>query len=208
MKRATVGVRMHSGWGAVVAVSNTAGNVEIVERTRIDVIDAKLPGAKQPYHFARKIGLPEGEKHIAHCAADSGRLALAALEKIVQRLATCDYGITGCAVVLASGRALPSLPEILASHSLIHTAEGELFRKSVIGACEKLGIKVTGIPERQLEERAKAAFGKSAAVTAAKRIANMGKTLGPPWTSGQKNATLAAWIVLQSDSTHSKRAHG
>ncbi|MFZ0213531.1 MAG: hypothetical protein WAL55_12540 [Candidatus Acidiferrales bacterium] len=196
MKPAAIGVRMHSGWGAVVTVSGAADAVEIVDRRRIDVIDAKTPGAKQPYHFARDLGLPEGEKHLARCVAASGRLALAALREIIEELTARDYCVTGCAVVLASGRALPPLTEILAAHPLIHTAEGEFFRESVRSACEHLEIKVTGIRERELEERAKAAFGKSAAAAVTKRIANMGKTLGSPWTQDHKKAALAAWMVL------------
>ena len=35
MKRAAIGFRMHSGWGALVAVSHHAGTVKILERRRI-----------------------------------------------------------------------------------------------------------------------------------------------------------------------------
>ena len=74
-----------------------------------------------------------------------------------------NYRVVGCAILLASGRALPSLSKILASHALVHTAEGEFFRKVVREACEHCGIPVVGFRERELDERAKATFGVAAA---------------------------------------------
>lgn len=200
MKPATIGIRMHSGWGALVAVSDNAGTVQIIDRRRIAVTDAKMPGMNQPYHFAKNLGLPEGEKHLARCAAISGRLALDALREIVQELAARDYSVTRGAVTLASGRPLPSLSGILASHALIHTAEGEFFRRSVWKACENLGMNVAGIRERELEEHAKRMLGRSAAELL-RKIASLGKALGPPWTKDQKTAALGAWIVLQGKRT-------
>ena len=96
---------------------------------------------------------------------------------------------------MAAGRSLPSLLEILASHPLIHTAEGEFFRKSVISACERLTLPVTQIRERELEERAQLVFGKKAALVS-RRIAAMGKSIGPPWTADHKSAALAALLTL------------
>jgi len=111
-----------------------------------------------------------------------------------------DYAVKACAVVLASGRALPSLPKILASHPLMHTAEGEFFRRAVWNACEKLKIQVSGVRERDLETQAKSVLGKSAAA-AVKRISKMGKSIGSPWTQDHKSAALAAWIILHENKT-------
>jgi len=45
MKRAALGVRMHSGWGALVAVANCTGMVEVIARRRITLIGPGTPGA-------------------------------------------------------------------------------------------------------------------------------------------------------------------
>jgi hypothetical protein len=37
MKRAAIGVRMHSGWGALVVVSNGVGTMEIIDRRRVAI---------------------------------------------------------------------------------------------------------------------------------------------------------------------------
>ena len=195
MKRAALGFRMHSGWGVLVAVSGDASSVEVVDRRRIVITDATIPGATQPYHHAANMGLQQSESHIANCAALSKRLALAAIEQVVRELDGRQYRVVGSAVLLASGRALPSLAKILAAHPLIHTAEGEFFRNSIRNACERLKISVEAIRERELEERMKAAFGNSASQMQ-REIATAGSSIGPPWTKDHKAAALAALLVL------------
>jgi hypothetical protein len=106
-----------------------------------------------------------------------------------------QYWVVGCAMLLASGRALPPLPKILDSHALIHTAEGEFFRNVVREACEECRIPVVGIRERELDEHADAVFGKAAA-RVQRFISKLGKTVGSPWTRDEKTATLAALMLL------------
>lgn len=200
MKRAAFGFRMHSGWGVLVTVSGDSRSLEIVDRRHLVVTDAAISGATQPYHHAATLDPKESEKHVANCEAASERLALAAIEKMIRQLEG-QYQIVGAAVLLAAGRPLPSLAKILASHPLIHTAEGEFFRNVVKRACERLSIPVEAIRERELEERAKAAFGKAASRVQF-RIANAGKSMGPPWTKDHKAAALAAIMLLSTTSEH------
>lgn len=178
-----------------MAVSGKPGALEVLDRRRIVITDPKIPGAVQPYHFAQKLGLRDAPKYLANCAAVSERLALAAIRGIVENLRDRQYRVVGSAVLLASGRPLPSLSKILASHALIHTAEGEFFRRTFREACERLAIHVTEFRERELDEHAKAVFGRAGAPLR-RKIANLGKSLGPPWTQDQKAAALAAWMVL------------
>ena len=119
---------------------------------------------------------------------------------MVRELDARHYRIVGAAVLLASGRPLPSLAKILASHPLIHTAEGEFFRNAVRRACEGLKISVTTVRERELEERAKTAFG-DAASRVRRRIASLGSSIGPPWTKDHKTAALAAAMILAREET-------
>jgi len=195
MKRAAIGFRMHSGWGALVAVSQTAGALEVVERRRIVVIEPKIPGTKQPYHFSERLDFPEAEKFLTECFAASWRLALGAIRESAESLEARHYSVAGAAVVLASGRALPPLPKILGSHALIHTAEGEFFREAVWRACQSLDIAITGFRERDLDDVMAVAFGKAASKIW-RQVSSLGRSIGPPWTTDQKTAALAALLKL------------
>jgi hypothetical protein len=195
MKTAAFGFRMHSGWGVLVAVCGNADSMEIVHRCRIVVMDSSIPGGKQPYHYAAELPDEKRGQHISKCATLSESMARAAIEESLQELQKRQYQIKSAAVLMASGRVLPSLSKILASHPLIHTAEGEFFRNAVIEACAELKVLVEQIRERELDDRAKSAFGKSAAQVS-RKISGMRTILGPPWTADYKTAALAALLSL------------
>jgi hypothetical protein len=195
MKPAVIGVKIHSGWGVLVALSGSVNSVEIAERRRIVITDPKLPRANQPYHHAATLGLPEAKQHLAKCTAVSEGLCSAAIRQAVEALNKGDYQVVAAAVLLASGRPLPSLPQVLRSHPLIHTAEGEFFRRVIEQSFDHLKIPVTKIRERDLDRLAETALGDTADQLR-NAIAGLKRSLGPPWTKDHKLAAFAAAILL------------
>jgi hypothetical protein len=192
---------MHSGWGVLVAVTGDARSPQLANRRRIVVMDPNVPGGNQPFHYAAGLksrGSQNCEEYISKCAALSETMALAAIVDAVQELKANRYSVAKAAVLTSGGRPLPSLDRIIASHPLIHTAEGEFFRKAVMKACERFNIAVEGIRERELGQLAKKTYA-SAAARVQSKIANLGKSVGPPWTSDHKNATLAALVMLDRE---------
>ncbi len=195
MNECAIGIRVHSGWGALVAVTGEPAAIEVINRQRIEIVDRKAAGAVQPYHFARELALHLAEKHIAKSAAAANQLAIDAMREVAERLRGRDYKVVRAAILLSSWRPDPTIEKILASHAMIHAAEGKFFRKSFGEACLALRIPIVGMLERDLEERAMSRLGKDTQRLKV-RINGLGKTLGPPWTSDQKTATLAAMIAL------------
>jgi hypothetical protein len=195
MKTSAIGVSVHSGWAALVAVCGAGSTAEILTRARVNIIDAKMPGAFQPYHFGMNLSLAKAEEHIANCAAISKRMAVAALRPIVADLKSRGYRVKGCAILQGAGRKLPPLAQILAAHPLIHTAEGVFFRRIFQEAFEQLQLRVMGFRGRDLDELSGAILGKKAPALR-RKIGNFGKELGPPWTTDQKSAALAAFLLL------------
>jgi hypothetical protein len=193
--RAAIGIRAHSGWAAAMVVSGVPGAIEVIERRKIVITQPGMPGANQPYHFASDLELPDAERHLARCAAASEQLALTALGEMVAEARRREKTVACCAILLAAGRELPALEKILASHALIHTAEGEFFRGCFRSAGEQLNLRVTGIREKELDALARSTFGAKAN-SLQREIASLGRALGPPWTSDQKNACLAALLAL------------
>jgi hypothetical protein len=174
-------------------VAGGPGAIEIVDRRKIVITDPAIQGANQPYHFAED--LPDPDRYLAECAAASERLAWEALRAVVSEARRRQKAVAGCVILLASGRKLPALANILASHPLIHTAEGEFFRQCFRSAGEQLNLDVCGIREKDLDALARTAFG-AMANSVQLEIAGLGRTVGPPWTTDQKNACLAALLAL------------
>jgi hypothetical protein len=196
MGTAAFGFRMHSGWGVLVAVSGDDTRPQILFRGRIVVTDLSAPGGKQPYHYAATLPSQESEQHVSNAFTQSAKLALAAIRDALDELERQKHRVVASAVLMAAGRSLPPLPKVLSSHPLIHTAEGEFFRKVVINACNELKLPVTQIRERELDQQAKSAFGRQASELS-RKISGMGAELGPPWTSDHKAAMLAALLTLK-----------
>jgi hypothetical protein len=195
MKPAVAAFRMHSGWGALVVISGSSGSPELIERRRITIIDPAAIGAKQPYHFAESLCLPEAENHLRRCADASEDLALKAIRQTQLILHENGYDVVATAMLLASPRALPPLANILRAHPLIHSAEGEFFRKAVQQACQRSGLACTGFRESELDQQAKSEFGRNTQ-RHLRKIEALGRLAGPPWTQDYKRAALAAWILL------------
>jgi hypothetical protein len=137
----------------------------------------------------------DGKEFICGIQSDAKRLALASLRSLQADLEEGDFEIVRSALLLASGRTLPGLEQILASHALIHTADGELFRDSLRAACARCHLPVEGIREKELFETASEAFSIQVAGLK-RRVAAFGKALGPPWSQDEKLAALGAWLTL------------
>lgn len=103
--------------------------------------------------------------------------------------------MVGCSLLLASGRPLTTLAETLASHARIHTADGEHFRDALARAAERCKLPVTRVRERELLARGAAQL-RFAEGELQRRVAEMGRAVGPPWRQDEKLAALAAWTVL------------
>lgn len=195
--RVAIGIRAHSGWAAVVAIARNANAIDVLDRRRISVIETKGPRANQPYHYAKMIPLAEAQEHLNRCEETAVRLAADGLTKLNQRLGGACYKVVGCAILQTSIRTLPELPQILASHAMIHTAEGQFFRNVFARASEKLKLPVTKISERELFDLASRDLRSSPSKITSKLTA-LGRDLGPPWTQDQKFGALAAWLLLSS----------
>lgn len=195
MKKVAVGFRVHSGWSAVVVVSLEKGVPVVLRRMRLQMVKTFSYAYRQPYHTAEKMELPEAEEFVTGVRAEAEELAYEALRDLKMKLKRLQWNLDGGCLLLASGRALPEFAKILASHALIHTADGELFRAAIRGACARCGVRVTMIRERELVEHCAETFSLNSE-EALRRATELGREFGAPWTQDEKFATLGAWRVL------------
>ena len=195
--RAGIGLRVHSGWAALVAVAGTPRAPVVLERRRIVIADAKIAGSKQPFHAAEGMKVDRAEAHIARCKASTWEMAREAMRETVESLRKQGHEATGCGLLLASGRPVGTLAEALASHAMLHTAEGQFFRDALRDASEHLCVRVTGVREKELFGRAAEAL-RTDEEEIRRRVVEMGKAVGPPWSQDEKLAAIVAWMVLKT----------
>jgi hypothetical protein len=166
--RAAIGFSVHTGWAAAVAVGGPKATV--LARERVVLADSDY--GRFVYHAARET--PAFAKEMVKESRQvAERRGAKALKQLVAELG--DHDLVAIALPPAR-RALPPLEKILASHSLVHSAEGELFRAALVTAGEKLGLAVVEL---------------AAAEMPALSVA------GPPWGKDQRTAAALAWAALR-----------
>ena len=194
-RKAAVGFRTHSGWASLVLAAGRGEAIEILDRRHIALCDSRLPGSKEPFHAAEPMPFAQAESHIALCRETTDRLArdaVGAARKLCEQMAV---QLCGVCVIAASGRGLPDLASILASHALIHAAEGEFYRDAVVEAAKAMGITAARLKAGDALSHLAVQMGiGEAAVT--NRLTEIGRLAGRPWTADEKLATLAAWSLL------------
>jgi hypothetical protein len=192
---AALGFRSHSGWAALVVLTGAPRSPMVLDRRRIELVDAADASAAQPYHAAEKLDLKEAERFIDDCTRRTELMARQVLREVIPPLQKKGLDIAGSGILLSSGNPAKSLAATLASHALIHAAEGEFFRSALIRASEHFGLPITAVREQELLERA----ASELELTTEKLqdcVAEMGRPLGPPWGEDQKLATLVGWMAL------------
>lgn len=194
-RRAALGFRSHSGWAVLVAVAGPAADPAAIVRRRVELA-RRAP--RQPYHAAEGRPFPAAEALVRRSVEEASALADDAVREAVAELRTRGYEAVASGLLLAAGRALPDLRAVLASHALIHAAEGALFRAVLRSASERNGLRLAEVKERELEEQAARSLGRPA-TELRRRVDEWGRALGPPWTRDEKRAALVAWLALAGD---------
>jgi hypothetical protein len=112
-------------------------------------------------------------------SAASAHVALAQLAAQVREE---GFGVAG-AVVVANDRALPQqLKLILASHLLLHSAEGDLYERALIEGAIEAGLAAQRVAP--------------GSVPIYPSLETAGRAIGPPWQKDHKLAASAAMLLL------------
>ncbi len=192
------GCKPHSGWAIAVLVGGSASAPLVLERRRVQLCPDDLP--RQAYHAAQALSRRRAEALVATVDAAVSRMTAAAVAAMVES-ARPHGDLVGMAVV-GRPRDLPELDAALANHSMLHSAEGELYRGALDEAADALGLPVTPAAPKGTVEEAAAALGITAdALTS--RLAALRAELGPPWQADHKAATAAALMALALGSPRS-----
>jgi hypothetical protein len=195
MAKVAFGLKTHSGWAALVVIGRGNRDGVVVDRRRIELVDDEW--ARQPYHAAEELKPERARDVVRRGVEEAHRIAVREMRAALKRESDRANEVAACAVLV--GEPMPdwTTDEILAVHFRMHKAEGVLFRNALVHAGAACGLRLMAIPEKQLTRHAQSTLG-TAPSGLVRRIARLGKSVGPPWRKDQKDAALAALVALES----------
>ncbi|MGH9821913.1 MAG: hypothetical protein ACREDR_01440 [Blastocatellia bacterium] len=194
-RRLALGFRAHSGWAAMVVIAGTPFEPELIDRRRVELTDSAVPGSKQPYHSASEMERKYAAGFIKGCIRETDKRARRAVSAAAADFKNMGYEVCACGVLLGSARPLPALDQILASHLLLHTAEGQMYRDALVRASVRCSLPVATASERDVLAVTGARLGLEAEALE-QLLARVGKDAGAPWRQDQKLAMLAGMLAL------------
>ena len=193
---AAIGFSPHSGWAAMVVLGGPAAAPSLLARSRVPLIDDHDPDSKQPYHAVEFLCVEEATGRLDGYMAVATGMAQAALRAQFEELKGRDISVKAVGIVDSSSRKQVALPSILASHALIHAADGDHFRNALHAAAEHCSLQVCRIPARSLEAHAGTCL-RMPLDRILDIVNKLGREQGPPWGADQKKAALLAWTLLR-----------
>jgi hypothetical protein len=193
--RAALGFRAHTGWAAMVALGDAGRQPRILERQRLSLEDPSGRIPRFAYHAAADGGAKQGAAIVEAARAIAAAAAHQAVGRAIEPLRAGGIEVVAGAILTGGAPPPAELETILAAHTLIHAAEGALYREALIAACRLHDLAVVTIRERDLWRRAQPALGGDEAAVQA-WLETLGRAAGRPWGQDQKMAAAAAWIAL------------
>ena len=192
---AGLGIRVKSGWGVVVLVTDRAHALQLSHVNRIELSDPRLPETRQPYHAA--MGKLETDSTKVN---ERERVVRSISEQSLTRLLK-DYWQKGFRIMRAAlvvGSQIDPA-NIANPHIRAHALEGRLFRSAVAETLQAHEIRTEVLLERDAYP-AVAARLKQSSDDVKRAIQNLRRSLpanGQPWRAEEKLAALAGLFALR-----------
>jgi len=188
---AALGIRVKSGWAAVVLLTGPIGSPALRDNRVIDLSDPRFPETRQPYHAA--FGQLETDATKTNRRTDIvQRVTQQSITKLLADYKRKGYSITRAALVVGSQLD----PATIANpHIRAHALEGQLFRSALEQALNARDVRTAILLERYAYDTASTQL-KKPSVDVRRTIQNFGRFTDAPWRAEQKLAALAAWFSL------------
>jgi hypothetical protein len=194
-RTAAIGFSAHSGWAAMIVLGSAPADLRVLARARVELMDAHDPESKQPYHAVEFCCVEEAAGRLRGYLEVATAMAYAAIESHCAAVTGLGYQVKSVGILESAGRKPGSLSSILASHALIHAADGDHYRNALSAAAERHGLRVCRIQARALEDNAVSQL-RLRLKPMLDTVNNLGRQVGPPWGADQKKAALLAWTLL------------
>jgi hypothetical protein len=192
-----LGFSVHTGWAILVGVARTPqGSIDVLLRRRIELVAD--PKTRFVYHRASELPLAEAGPVVSASVRAAFAATEAALKVAISDLVVGERRIVAGSLIVGASAVDAPLERILGSHSLIHAAEGALYRDALRAAHAALAVPLVEVRRNELQRRAAAALAISTGELD-QRLAEIGRAAGKPWAKDHKQACLGAAIALAFD---------
>ena len=188
-----IGVDDHYGCAHLVSVTVSGSEVTVIDRRRVELVDARLPAS--PYHHETlRMAVPDAERLVREVQASANSCADVALQSLLEELspATC----LGLAIRIPP---LPELPatvaEVHADYGVTNRADGMIYHQALTGAAARRKLEVSQFDKSRIVELAAGVRGLTTAELEG-QLKALGKLLGPPWRKGHVLACAGALVAL------------
>ena len=188
-----IGLRAKTARAIAVVLGGSLDSPVVVTKTEFKLADPKVRATAQPYHEVMDLAWEESQIAVRTSAAQIESIARTALSQLIEDLRKEGMKISGLGIVGAKDR---DLTRIGNPHIRAHAAEGVLFRRVLDLAADANGLRRETFPDREFDQIAKARVG-SEFVAIRRKVNDLGRTVAPPWRADEKQAALAAWLVLR-----------
>jgi hypothetical protein len=185
--KCVVGLHARTGPAEAVALALSGGaarSVALRGRWSLDLIEDRAE--RQIYHLAADLPLGRAENMVRREMDAVAEIALRHLRSIIGSLGRVD----AVGVIVGDFPVPDSLVSILAAHTLMHAAEGALFRDALLDAATACGIPGIGVSRNRATQLLGGEYADAVAV--------VGSAAGRPWRKDHKLATIAAIIAADS----------
>jgi len=193
-KVVSIGLRAKTGRAIAVVLGGTIDAPVVVAKLEIKLVDPRIPATAQPYHAVMDLPWEESQQAVRKSAAAIEAIARKALARLIKGLTADGMRARGVGIVGAKDRDLARIGNY---HIRAHAAEGVLFRRVLDLAADANGLPKRVFADRELDHLVMNELGaESAAVK--RRVNDLGRTVAAPWRADEKQAAVAAWLVLHS----------
>jgi hypothetical protein len=191
---AALGFRVKSGWAAVVLLTDTGHSLQLLDVSRIELCDPRLPETRQPYHAA--MGKLETDSRIVNQRERVVRsISQQSLTRLLKGYQQKGFRIR-CAALVVGSKIDPA--NIKNPHIRAHALEGRLFWSAVAEILQDHEIRTEILIERDAYLTVTARL-KQSSDDVKRAIQDFGRSApskGGPWRAEQKLAALAALFAL------------
>ena len=190
--RAVLGLRVKSGKAIAVALQGPAESPVVVRSTQLLLAPPGKPTPWQPFHPVMDLPWKGAVAATRGAAKEARAAATRAIRELQKGARDLGLELQGAGIVAGS---LLDPGQIPNPHIRAHAAEGQFFRQAAERGAAACGLAHRTFAQKTLYQVAARELG-CPVESLRPKLAALGAKHFRPWAADEKDAALAAWVVL------------